>query len=99
MLMFSLMLMLMSFVFFMLVLSSSSGDYPPVDACYDGGITFWLFFFLYRISLINPKSSGKGHFFCMIIVEYLGHGIFHPVSGCIILQIASLECLSSYIEE
>ena len=29
--------------------------------------------------LFNPKSSETGNFFCMILVAYLGHGIFHPV--------------------
>ena len=29
--------------------------------------------------LLRPKSSEMGNFFCMIIVVYLGRGIFHPV--------------------
>ena len=53
--------------------------------------------------LLNPKSSGIRHFFCMILVVYLGHGIFHPVCSTrsfIFLQVRFLgEVLSSSIEE
>ena len=31
--------------------------------------------------VLNSKSSEMGHFFfCVILVVYLGHGIFHPVA-------------------
>ena len=42
-------------------------------------------------SLLNPKSSERGRFHFMILVEYLGHGIIHPVSVFIFLQISFWE--------
>ena len=32
-------------------------------------------------TILNPKSSELGHLFCMILVQYLGHGAF--LSGII----------------
>ena len=29
--------------------------------------------------ILNPKSSEMHHFFCMILVVHLGHGMFHSV--------------------
>ena len=52
------------------------------DACYDRGSTFRLKCFLNDgTGLLNPKSSEVVGFFLlhMILVVYLGHGIFHPV--------------------
>ena len=53
-----------------------------MDACYDGGSTFRLKMFL-KEGTPYPKIVGKrkkmvDHFlFCMTLVAYPGHGIFH----------------------
>ena len=47
------------------------------DSCADRGITFRVKCFP-NDGILSPKSSEVAHFFCLIIVVYLGHGIFHP---------------------
>ena len=51
--------------------------------------------------LLNQKIVGIGSFFfCMILVVYLGHGMFHPVTVLFFLPIRfGGEVLSSQIEE
>ena len=39
----------------------------------------------------HPKIDGNSLFFFMILALYLGHGIFHPVAGLILLQISFWE--------
>ena len=51
--------------------------------------------------LLNPKLSEIGHFFCMLLllVAYLGHGIFHTVTALFFSESVCLgEALSSQIE-
>lgn len=48
------------------------------DACYGRGSTLWLLFF-WMAEILSPKSSQTRHFFfCVVIVVYPGHEIFHP---------------------
>ena len=51
-----------------------------VDALrYDRGIPFFGDFFFWMTGLLNPKSSEiTPFFFCVMLIVYLGHRIFHP---------------------
>ena len=49
-----------------------------LDARHERGVPlFWLKCFMKGYARLNPNSSETGHFI-IIIVAYLGHGIFHP---------------------
>ena len=53
--------------------------------------------------LLNPKSTEIGDFVFMVLVVYLGHGVFHPVGVLFLLLQIVLggrdHVLSSQFEE
>ena len=50
------------------------------DTCYDREGTFREKTFLNSGAPFNPKIVGNRSFVCMILVVYLGHGVFHLVA-------------------